>query len=77
MKKQAQKLDGGLRDRPESAAHPDSGAGTPQISPAVLAAGVRVIVEEWGICGDDIAPGLARDVFNAMWAIRHDQEKNS
>jgi hypothetical protein len=50
-------------------------AGAPEIPPASLAAGVHVIVEEWGICGDDIAADLARDVFNAMWvALRKDRE---
>ena len=32
-----------------------------------------MIAEEYGVCGADIAPDLACDVFNAMWA-RKDQE---
>ena len=37
------------------------------VTPAMLAAGVHVIAEEYGVCGADIAPDLARDVFKAMW----------
>lgn len=49
----------------------------PRITPAMLAAGVDVIAEKWGVCGEDIAPELAYDVFNAMWAaINLDPEKS-
>lgn len=48
-------------------------ASAPKITPAMLEAGTYIIAEEWGICGADIAPDLARDVFNAMWA-RKDYE---
>jgi hypothetical protein len=34
----------------------------------MLAAGVHMIAEEYGVCGADVAPSLARDVFKAMWA---------
>lgn len=40
------------------------------ITPEMLEAGRRVIADEWGLCGDDLAPDLARDVYLAMWAIR-------
>jgi hypothetical protein len=50
-----------------------SGAGALGITPAMLKAGVDVICENWGICGADIAPDLARDVFLAMCAQK-DQE---
>jgi len=44
----------------------------------MLEAGRRGIAEEWGLCGDDLAPDLARDVFLAMWAAHQtDQDKNS
>jgi hypothetical protein len=33
-------------------------------------AGAHLIAEEWGVIGADIAPDLARDVFNVMWASR-------
>lgn len=45
------------------------------ISVEMLAAGAEVIVEKWGICGLDIAPDLARDVFHAMCAQK-DREQN-
>lgn len=51
-------------------------AGAPEITPAMLAAGVQMIAEEWEICGADIAPDLARDVFKAMWVARKDQEQS-
>jgi hypothetical protein len=37
------------------------------ITPAMLAAGVDMIAEIYGVCGADIAPDLARDVFKSMW----------
>jgi hypothetical protein len=47
-------------------------------SPFMISAGVKVIVEDWGICGDDLAPDLAQDVFVSMWVANQiDQEKNS
>jgi hypothetical protein len=54
-------------------------AGAPKITPEMLKAGVNMIAEEWGICGADIAPDLARAVFLAMWAEqdKKDQEQNS
>jgi hypothetical protein len=36
----------------------------------MLAAGERVLVEEIGICGADIAGEIAAAVFRAMWAAR-------
>ena len=50
------------------------GTGAPEITQVMLAAGVHMIAEEYGVCGADIAPDLARDVFMAMWAAKHDQE---
>jgi hypothetical protein len=47
---------------------PVQGVGAPEITPAMLKAGADMIADEWGICGADIAPDLARDVFIAMWA---------
>jgi hypothetical protein len=41
----------------------------------MLKAGVDVICEVWGLCGADIAPELARDVFIAMCAQK-DPEAN-
>ena len=35
-------------------------------TPKMVVAGANVIAEEWGICGADIAPALASDVFDAM-----------
>jgi hypothetical protein len=42
----------------------------------MLKAGVDLITEDWGLCGMDLAPDLARDVFSAMWAARNDLEQN-
>jgi len=53
-----------------------AGAGAPEITPAMLKAGVDMICDHWGICGADVAPDLARDVFIAMCA-RKDLEPNS
>lgn len=49
-------------------------ASEPEITPAMLEAGIHIIAEEYGVCGADIAPDLARDVFKAMWAQK-DQER--
>lgn len=48
----------------------EEGDQIPEFTPAMLKAGVDMICEEYGICGADIAPGLARDVFTAMWGQR-------
>ncbi len=52
----------------------DSEVGAPEITSAMLKAGIDVIAEEYAVCGADIAPDLARDVFTAMWAHQKDQE---
>jgi hypothetical protein len=54
----------------------ESDAGAPEITPKMLASGIYMIAEEYGVCGVDIAPDLARDVFKATWAQK-DQEPNS
>lgn len=60
---------------PRIQGHESEDAGAPAISPTTLSAGVHVLVEEWGICGSDVAPDLARDVFRAMW-VQRDRESN-
>ena len=49
---------------------PNQGVGAPEITEAMLAAGERELVEEIGICGADIARGIAASVFRAMWAAQ-------
>jgi hypothetical protein len=50
----------------------DSVVGAPEfeLTDEMVVAGSRLIAEDWGIIGADVAPDLARDVFNAMWAAR-------
>jgi hypothetical protein len=53
------------------------GDGAPvEISPEMIKAGVEMIADQYGVCGADIAPDLARDVFIAMWAIKKDRDRN-
>lgn len=48
------------------------GVGAPEIeiTEPMLKAGIRVLTDEWGICMDDIAEGLALAVFRAMSQAR-------
>jgi hypothetical protein len=55
--------------RPE-AAPAIAGDGAPEITEGMLAAGERELVEEIGICGADIARGIAEAVYRAMWAAK-------
>jgi hypothetical protein len=41
-------------------------AGEPEVTKAMIAAGERVLVEEIGICGADIAAEISVAVFQAM-----------
>jgi len=52
---------------------PQGDGASVKITPAMLKAGVHMIAEEYGVCGADVAPDLARDVFIAMCAQK-DQE---
>jgi len=52
--------------KPSSGPAPQ-GDGAPEITEAMLAAGERELVEEIGICGADIARGIAEAVYRAMW----------
>jgi hypothetical protein len=40
------------------------------ITPAMVAAGVRAIAEEYGVCSEYVAEGLAEDVFRAMVSVQ-------
>jgi hypothetical protein len=37
-----------------------------EITPEMIAAGVQVIADTYGVCGEYAATGLAEDVFKAM-----------
>jgi hypothetical protein len=45
-----------------------------EISSAMIAAGVRVIAEEYGVCSEHIVEGLATNVFRAMVAA-HEKDR--
>lgn len=47
-----------------------AGAGAPEITDLMLAAGEYELVEVIGICGSDIAREIAEAVFTAMWRMR-------
>jgi hypothetical protein len=42
------------------------------ITAAMIAAGVKVIADEYGVCSEFVGEGLAEDVFKAMIAARQD-----
>lgn len=42
--------------------------GDAEITPEMIAAGVRVLVDEWGIIGPTAAEELAEEIFRAMLA---------
>ncbi len=54
-----------------SRTEPMAGAGAPEITQEIIYAGSLVIAEDYGVCGADIAPDLARDVFVAMLAAKN------
>jgi hypothetical protein len=47
-------------------APPGQVAGAPEITPKMLKSGIKVLTQDWGICMDDVAGDLARDVYRAM-----------
>ena len=53
----------------ETSDSPDRQAGV-AITRAMVEAGVRVIAEEYGVCGESVAEGLAAEVFRAMSAAK-------
>jgi len=44
--------------------------GASEMTESMLAAGERMLAEEIGICGADVARDIAETVFTAMWAAR-------
>jgi hypothetical protein len=44
----------------------------------MLEADIHIIAKKYGVCGADIAPGLARDIFQTLWlALQREPGKNS
>jgi hypothetical protein len=41
-----------------------------RITRAMIRVGANVLAEDVGICGADVAPSLARAVFEAMWGAK-------
>jgi hypothetical protein len=43
------------------------------VTPAMIAAAIRVIADDYGICSELVAEGLVHDVFKAMISSRPNQ----
>ena len=54
--------------------NPIAAAGAPAfLTPAMIAAAVRVIADEYGVCSEYVAEGLVQDIFKAMIAAQSNQ----
>jgi hypothetical protein len=40
------------------------------VTPEMIAAAVKVIAEDYGVCSEYVAEGLVADMFKAMMAVR-------